>query len=45
VTHSVFGTGTVISSKVVGDDEEVAVAFEGRGVKRLMASFAKLMRG
>jgi DNA helicase II / ATP-dependent DNA helicase PcrA len=42
VTHPIFGTGTVISSKLVGDDEEVTVAFEGRGVKRLMASFAKL---
>jgi len=45
VIHAVFGSGTVISSQVVGDDEEVTVAFEGRGVKRLMASFAKLQRG
>ena len=44
VIHSVFGSGTVISSQVVGDDEEVTVAFEGRGVKRLMASYAKLAR-
>jgi DNA helicase-2/ATP-dependent DNA helicase PcrA len=44
VTHPVFGTGLVVSSQVVGDDEEVTVAFEGRGVKRLMASFAKLQK-
>ena len=44
VMHAVFGSGTVISAKVVGDDEEVTVAFEGRGVKRLMASYAKLTR-
>jgi DNA helicase-2/ATP-dependent DNA helicase PcrA len=42
VTHPIFGVGTVIASKVVGDDEEVSVAFEGRGIKRLMASYAKL---
>lgn len=45
VTHALFGKGTVIESKNVGDDEEVTVAFEGRGVKRLMASFAKLQKG
>jgi len=45
VIHAVFGPGTVISSQVIGDDEEVTVAFAGRGVKRLMASFAKLTRG
>jgi DNA helicase-2/ATP-dependent DNA helicase PcrA len=42
VTHPVFGPGTVVSSKRVGDDEEITVAFEGRGVKRLMAAYAKL---
>ena len=45
VMHPVFGTGTVIESKVIGDDEEVTVAFEGRGIKRLMASYAKLQKG
>lgn len=44
VTHPIFGVGTVISSLIVNGDEEVAVAFEGRGVKRLMASFAKLTK-
>ena len=42
--HPLFGTGTVIESRVTGDDEEVTVAFEGRGIKRLMASYAKLAK-
>ena len=42
VTHPIFGTGMVIESKIQGDDEEVTVAFEGRGIKRLLASYAKL---
>ena len=42
VIHPVFGPGMVVSSKIVGDDEEITVAFEGRGVKRLMAAYAKL---
>lgn len=42
VNHPVFGLGTVISSRIVGDDEEVTVAFQDAGLKRLMASFAKL---
>ncbi len=45
VVHPIFGPGTVVSSKSVGDDEEVTVAFEDKGVKRLMASYAKLERG
>lgn len=45
VIHPVFGRGTVITSELVENDEQVTVAFEGRGVKRLMASFAKLQRG
>lgn len=42
VRHAKFGEGTVIDSKIVGNDEEVHVAFAGEGVKRLAASFAKL---
>jgi DNA helicase-2/ATP-dependent DNA helicase PcrA len=42
VKHTIFGTGIVISSRIIGGDEEVTVAFEGRGVKKLMASYAKL---
>ncbi|HEY1016826.1 MAG TPA: 3'-5' exonuclease, partial [Herpetosiphonaceae bacterium] len=42
VRHAMFGDGVVISSAVVGDDEEVTVAFPGKGVKKLLAAFAKL---
>jgi DNA helicase-2/ATP-dependent DNA helicase PcrA len=42
VSHAKFGEGTVIESKLIGNDEEVTVAFPGTGIKRLAASFAKL---
>lgn len=42
VRHGTFGDGVVVSSKLVENDEEVTVAFAGKGVKRLLASFAKL---
>jgi DNA helicase-2/ATP-dependent DNA helicase PcrA len=42
VRHSKFGVGTVIESKLTGNDEEVSVAFADVGVKRLAASFANL---
>ena len=42
VRHARFGEGTVIESKVTGNDEEVTVAFPGTGIKRLVASFANL---
>lgn len=42
VYHPKFGEGIVISSKVYGRDEEVSVAFEESGIKRLMANFANL---
>lgn len=45
VRHSVFGDGVVVSSKLVENDEEVTVSFSGKGVKRLLASFAKLEQG
>lgn len=44
VRHAKFGEGTVIESKLTGNDEEVSVAFAGVGIKRLAASFAKLER-
>ena len=44
VTHPTFGEGTVVSSKITGNDEELQVAFEGAGVKRLLAAYAKLTR-
>ena len=42
VRHPIFGEGTVISSQVVGPDEEITVAFEAQGVKRLLAQYARL---
>jgi DNA helicase-2/ATP-dependent DNA helicase PcrA len=42
VHHPKFGQGMVIESVIVGDDEEVTVAFEHQGLKRLLASFARL---
>lgn len=42
VRHAQFGEGTVVTSRVLDDDEEVTVAFPGKGVKRLLAAFAKL---
>ena len=42
VCHPRFGQGMVVESVIVGDDEEVTVAFEHRGLKRLLASFARL---
>jgi DNA helicase-2/ATP-dependent DNA helicase PcrA len=39
VTHRVFGRGVVLESQVRGDDEEVTVAFETAGLKRIMGSY------
>ena len=42
VMHPKFGQGIVMSSKLTGVDEEVTIAFTQEGVKRLVASMAKL---
>ncbi len=42
VCHRLFGEGIVIESKIAGADEEVTVAFGEKGLKRLLASFARL---
>ena len=42
VRHHTFGEGVVIESRATKTDEEVAVAFEGVGIKHLLASFADL---
>jgi DNA helicase-2/ATP-dependent DNA helicase PcrA len=42
VLHAKFGEGIVIESRPSGADEEVSVAFEEAGLKRLIASFANL---
>ena len=42
VVHDHFGAGVVVSCELVPGDQQVTVAFEGQGVKRLMLSFAPL---
>lgn len=42
VTHAKFGEGIVVESKITGIDEEVVVAFTDVGIKKLVASLAKL---
>jgi DNA helicase-2/ATP-dependent DNA helicase PcrA len=44
VRHRRFGDGIVVSSQWVSGDEEVTVAFEGQGVRRLIGSYAGLER-
>ena len=44
VQHAKFGVGTVIESNIVGGEEEVAVAFPGIGIKRLLVSMAGLKK-
>lgn len=42
VEHRQFGRGIVLNSTGAGDDEQVTVAFDGEGVKKLLVSFANL---
>ncbi len=44
VYHPAFGTGIVVSSELVRGDEEVTVAFDGKGVKKLSVAYAPLQR-
>jgi len=42
VSHAKFGEGVVIESRVTAGEEEVSVAFEESGLKRLIASMAPM---
>jgi DNA helicase II / ATP-dependent DNA helicase PcrA len=42
VRHAQFGEGIVVEAKLSGGEEEVIVAFDEVGIKRLLASLAKL---
>jgi DNA helicase-2/ATP-dependent DNA helicase PcrA len=42
VRHPSFGDGIVINSKPLGNDEEVEIVFVNKGVKKLIASLARL---
>jgi DNA helicase-2/ATP-dependent DNA helicase PcrA len=44
VFHPAFGTGVVVTSVLNRGDEELTVAFEGKGVKKLSVSYAPLQR-
>ena len=44
VSHPKFGEGAVVSVRDLGDDQEVTIAFVGAGVKKLMASLARIER-
>ncbi|MFQ5459293.1 MAG: 3'-5' exonuclease, partial [Anaerolineae bacterium] len=42
VRHGTFGVGTVVTCAPLEGDQEVTVAFDGAGLKKLLASFARL---
>jgi len=44
VNHSSFGEGIVMETRIDHDEEEVTVAFESVGIKRLAASLANLQK-
>ncbi len=44
VDHGLFGQGIVLKSELTTDDEEVTVAFPGKGTKTLLVGFAKLRK-
>jgi DNA helicase-2/ATP-dependent DNA helicase PcrA len=44
VVHPTFGRGTVVAVRQSGDDQEVTVAFTGKGVRKLLVSLAALER-
>ena len=44
VRHQTFGAGVVVSCEIVPGDQQVVVAFEGQGVKKLLLSFAPLSK-
>jgi DNA helicase-2/ATP-dependent DNA helicase PcrA len=44
VRHPTFGEGVVVAVKPSGEDQELTVAFEEKGLKRLLAGYARLER-
>ena len=44
VMHKVFGKGVIVSSKPMGSDSMLEIAFEKAGTKKLMANYAKLQK-
>lgn len=44
VAHPVFGRGTIVSTRGEGEDAELKVAFDGAGIKSLVARYAGLSK-
>ncbi|ETO40970.1 ATP-dependent DNA helicase UvrD, PcrA [Fructilactobacillus florum 8D] len=44
VTHKAWGTGRVVKVSGSGEDQELDIAFEAKGVKRLLAAFAPITK-
>lgn len=42
VLHDVFGQGTIISKKGSGEDAELTIAFDNKGIKKLILGYAPL---
>jgi hypothetical protein len=42
VRHPTFGEGVIVSIKASGTDQQLTVVFLQHGVKKLLASYAKL---
>ena len=42
IRHRVFGEGTVITAKTMGNDTLLEIAFDTVGTKKIMANFAKV---
>ncbi|EEI70642.1 MAG: DNA helicase PcrA [Lentilactobacillus buchneri] len=44
VSHKAWGTGTVVKVSGTGEDMELDIAFEQKGIKRLLAAFAPITK-
>ncbi len=44
VEHNVFGMGTILSSKPMGNDSLLEIEFEKVGTRKIMANFAKMKK-
>ncbi len=44
VKHNVFGEGTIVSCKPMGNDNLLEIAFDSVGTKKIMSNFAKLQQ-
>lgn len=44
VSHTIFGTGTIVSAKDIGGDVLYEISFDSGATKKLMATYAKLTK-